>query len=103
MHKLSIGRLLRATVLILWMAICSVFCRDGDGFNWILYWILCGFPYGIRRMVIILVPGEDALLIILVDCILAGVIGGFFVIADLIETVFAVITAIFRLLLGRRQ
>lgn len=34
-------------VLVLWMITCYPVCNKADGFDYFLYWILVGCPYGI--------------------------------------------------------
>ena len=36
-------------VLVLWMITCYPVCNKADGFDYFLYWILVGCPYGIRN------------------------------------------------------
>lgn len=43
-------------VLELWMITCYPVCNKADGFDYFLYWILVGCPYGIRKMCMFLVP-----------------------------------------------
>lgn len=67
------------TALWLWMAvgICNVF---GD-FDWFRFWLIAGFPYGIRRMCLFLIPVNYGISgsvgIFALDCIIGGLIGGF--------------------------
>lgn len=33
-----------------WMITCYPVCNKAEGFDWFLYWIMIGCPFGIRRM-----------------------------------------------------
>ena len=59
-------------------------CNKPDGIDYFLLWIIVGFPFGIRRMILWLVPHNYGISgtmgVIGLDCIVGGIIGGFVVV-----------------------
>ena len=43
-------------IIAVWMITCYYVCRTGEGFMYFEYWILCGFPFGLRKMFMLLIP-----------------------------------------------
>lgn len=58
------------------------------GFDYFLYWILVGCPYGIRKMCMFLVPKNFGIAgsmgILVLNCIVGGLIGGIIVLVRII-------------------
>ena len=77
---------------------CYPVCNKLDGFDFFLFWILVGFPFGIRRMWVWLMPRNygiaGSLGVIALDCIVGGIIGGFMVIVAVIKAVGATVQVI---------
>ena len=48
MKKVLFEIVVPAVVLVLWMITCYPVCCKAEGFDYFLYWILVGCPYGIR-------------------------------------------------------
>ena len=75
-------------VLVLWMITCYPVCNKADGFDYFLYWILVGCPYGIRKMCMFLVPKNFGIAgsmgILALNCIVGGLIGGIIVFVRII-------------------
>ena len=42
--------------ILLWLAICYPVCNRPEGFNYFLFWVMAGFPFGIRFMFMKLFP-----------------------------------------------
>ena len=61
---------------------------EADGFDYFLYWILVGCPYGIRKMCMFLVPKNFGIAgsmgILALNCIVGGLIGGIIVLVRII-------------------
>ena len=38
-------------ILVLWILMCYQVCQQENGFDYFLFWIMVGFPYGIRKNV----------------------------------------------------
>lgn len=70
---------------------CYPVCNKPEGFDFFLFWILVGFPFGIRRMWLWLIPRNygiaGSLGVIVLDCIVGGIIGGFMAIVAVIKAV----------------
>lgn len=45
-----------AVIIAVWMLTCYPVCNKAEGFDWFLYWIIAGCPFGIRRMCLWLIP-----------------------------------------------
>ena len=43
-------------ILGLWILMCYQVCQQENGFDYFLFWIMVGFPYGIRKMCMFLIP-----------------------------------------------
>ncbi len=75
-------------VLVLWMITCYPVCNKADGFDYFLYWILVGCPYGTRKMCMFLVPKNFGIAgsmgILALNCIVGGLIGGIIVLVRII-------------------
>lgn len=60
---------------------CYPVCRKAKGFDYVLYWILVGFPFGIRKMFLLLLPRNFGIAgsmgILALNFIVGGLIGGF--------------------------
>lgn len=50
MKKALFKIILPVCVLVLWMITCYQVCNKAEGFDYFLYWILVGCPYGIRNV-----------------------------------------------------
>lgn len=45
-----------AVIIAVWMLTCYPVCNKAEGFDWFLYWIIAGCPFGICRMCLWLIP-----------------------------------------------
>ncbi len=85
-------------VIIIWGITCYCICRSEDGFQYFVYWILMGFPFGFRKLSLLLIPkgfgiaGE--LGVFALDAIVAGLIGGIFLIKKVIQIIIDYVKAI---------
>ncbi len=79
------------TAIALMMLFCYPVCKKPEGFDYFLFWILVGFPFGIRRMWMWLVPKNYGLAgtlgVLALNCIVGGIIGGFMVVVTFIRSV----------------
>lgn len=77
---------------------CYPVCNRPEGFDFFLFWILVGFPFGIRRMWLWLIPRNygiaGSLGVVALDCIIGGIIGGFVVIITFVKVGIAAIQII---------
>lgn len=69
-----------AVFIAVWMLTCYPVCNKAEGFDWFLYWIIAGNPFGIRRMCLWLIPKNfgisGSIGVLALNCIIGGVIGG---------------------------
>ena len=93
MKRIIIG-ILELILIGVWMLTCFYVCRSDAGFNGFLYRIICGFPFGIGKMCMIISPRNfgiaGGLGILALNGILGGLIGG-------IALVFIVVKIIIRI------
>ena len=68
------------------------------GFDFFLYWVLVGCPYGIRKMCMILRPKNFGIAgsigILALNCIVGGLIGGVVVILRMVMVLMEIIKII---------
>ena len=90
-------------VLILWMITCYPVCCKAEGFEYFLYWILVGCPYGIRKICLYLIPKNFGITgsmgVIALNCIIGGLIGGIIVIIRIVK----IFTEIIKVIIGQVQ
>mgnify|MGYP000043787013 CR=1 FL=1 len=71
-------------ILVLWILMCYPVCQQENGFDYFLFWIMVGFPYGIRKMCMFLIPKNFGIAgsmgVFALNCIIGGLIGGIVVI-----------------------
>lgn len=69
-----------AVIIVVWMLTCYPVCNKAEGFDWFLYWIIAGCPFGIRRMCLWLIPKNFSISgsigVLALNCIIGGLIGG---------------------------
>lgn len=83
--------MLPALAISLWLLTCYPVCQKAEDFDFFLYWVLAGFPFGIRKMCLILIPKNFGIAgsmgVLALNGIIGGLIGGFV----LIGTIFGII------------
>ena len=98
MKKILFRIIIPILILAAWMIMCYPVCAKADGFDYFLYWIMVGCPYGMRKMSMFLVPKNFGIAgsigILALDCIIGGLIGGMIVIIRIINTVMEIIKLI---------
>ena len=98
MKKVLFRIIIPMLILAVWIIMCYPVCAKADGFDYFLYWIMVGCPYGIRKMSMFLVPKNlgiaGSIGILALDCIIGGLIGGMIVIIRIINTVMEIIKLI---------
>ncbi len=79
-------------------------CNKNEGIDYFLLWIIVGFPFGIRRMLLWLIPHNygisGSIGVIGLDCIIGGIIGGFVVIFMIGRSIVALVRIITTMALG---
>jgi len=88
-------------IIIVWAITCYCICRSEEGFQYFVYWIIVGFPFGFRKLSMILVPKGFGLAgelgVFALDAIVAGLIGGIYLIKKVVVIMADYIRAIGRL------
>lgn len=85
-------------IIIVWGITCYCICRTEDGFQYFIYWIIMGFPFGFQKLRMWLIPkgfgiaGEIG--VFALDAIIAGLIGGVFLVKKIVMIVVDYIRAI---------
>lgn len=91
MKRILFKTVLPALAISLWLLACYPVCQKAEGFDFFLYWVLAGFPFGIRKMCLILIPKNFGIAgsmgVLALNGIIGGLIGGFV----LIGTIFGII------------
>ena len=78
--------LLRYIVVILplafvavWLNMCYWICLGENGVNWFQFWIMSGFPFGIQKMLVLLIPRNFGIAgsigVLALDAVIGGMIG----------------------------
>ena len=86
------------SVMVLWMITCYPVCNKVEGFDYFLYWIMVGCPYGIRKMCMFLIPRNFGIAgsmgVIALNCIVGGLIGGIVLIIRVIKIFVEILSVI---------
>ncbi len=100
MRKVLFKIILPVFLIALWMITCYPVCNEAEGFDLFLYWIMVGFPFGIHRMCLWLVPRNfgigGSIGVFALNCIIGGLIGGVVLIVKIIK----IIAEMFKMILG---
>ena len=95
MKRILVKIVLPVSLLAVWMITCYPICRKAEGFDFFLYWVLVGCPYGIRKMCMILIPKNFGIAgsigILALNCIVGGLIGGVVVILRMVMVLMEII------------
>ena len=87
----------------LWIAVCIPIATRTDGFNYFFFWILAGFPFGIKTMSLKLAPKGYGLTgmvgIFALNMVIGCLIGG----AMLMTAIIKVFVNLIRLITGRLE
>ncbi len=88
MRNLITKIILPSAFIALWLAVCIPIATRPEGFNYIMFWIIAGIPFGLRFMFFKLMPkgygisgtvGAFAL-----NIIIGGLIGGVMLITRIV-------------------
>ncbi len=94
MKRVLFKILIPLTAIGLWMLTCYYWSNTEAGLDYFKYWICCGFPFGLRRMWLWLIPkgfGIQGIAVVAVNFIVAGIIGGFVVIFHLAKIFYEIV------------
>ena len=98
MKKIVFDIIIPLLVLAVWMIVCYTVCNKADGFDFFLYWIMVGSPYGIRKMCIFLIPKNFGIAgsmgVLALNCVIGGMLGGIIVIMRIVKILMEIIKMI---------
>jgi len=75
-------------IIVVWGITCYYICKSEDGFQYFIYWIIMGFPFGFQKLRMLLIPkgfgiaGEMG--VFALDAIVAGLVGGIFLVKKIV-------------------
>ena len=101
MRNLITKIILPSAFIALWLAVCIPIATRPEGFNYIMFWIIAGIPFGLRFMFFKLMPkgygisgtvGAFAL-----NVIVGGIIGGIMLMTRIVQ----VFVDAVRIIIGR--
>ena len=65
--------------ILVWANMCYWICLDNNEMNWFQFWIMCGFPFGIQKMLVVLIPRNFGIAgsigVLVLDVVIGGLIG----------------------------
>lgn len=80
MRNLMLKILFPIIGIALWLAVCYPICNRPEGFNYFMFWIIAGMPFGIRFMCLKLIPKgyglTGAIGVFALNAVIGGLIGG---------------------------
>ena len=83
--------MIQLVLIAVWGITCYCICNNEKGFNVFLFWILMGFPFGFGKIRAILIPKRLGLAgelgVFALDAILAGLIGGVFLLRKIVTII----------------
>ena len=98
MKKVLFNIVIPLSVMVLWMITCYPVCNKAEGFDYFLYWIMVGCPYGIRKMCMFLIPRNFGIAgsmgVLALNCIVGGLIGGIVLIIRVIKIFIEILSVI---------
>ena len=72
--------ILPALAIGIWVLTCYPVCNKAEGFDFFLFWILVGVPFGIRKMCMVLIPKNFGIAgsmgVLALNAVVGGLIGG---------------------------
>lgn len=107
MRRLLKKVILPAAAISMWILLSSLICRQADDFNFFLFWIIAGVPFGIRRMCIWLVPWNygisSSIGVLALNLVIGGLIGGFVLLTKIILIGYELIMTMAEIVTGRNR
>ncbi len=84
----------------LWMAVCIPIASRPEGFNYFQFWVIAGFPFGIRFMCLKLIPKgygiSGAVGVFALNLVIGSLIGGAMLMATIIKIFVNMIRLLFK-------
>ncbi len=89
MKNLMTKIILPTIFIFLWLAVCYPICNRPEGFNYFMFWIITGMPFGIRFMCLKLIPKgyglTSAIGVFALNMVIGGLIGGAMLMAAIVK------------------
>ena len=83
--------MIQLVLIAVWGITCYCICNSDNGFSVFLFWILMGLPFGLGKIRAIFIPTRLGLAgelgVFALDAILAGLIGGVFLIRKIVTII----------------
>ena len=54
MKRVLFKVILPLAFIVVWLDMCYWICLGDNGMNWFQFWIMSGFPFGIQKMLVLL-------------------------------------------------
>ena len=90
--------MIKAGFIAVWMVTCFYICRKPEGFDKVMYWILCGFPFGVTKMSMILIPKNYGIAgsvgVLAFNAVIGGILGGFILAAKIVKLPVELVTGL---------
>ena len=98
MKRVLFKVLIPLAVTGIWLLTCYHVCNQTEKFDLFLYWILAGFPFGMRRICLWLIPKNfgigGSLGVLALNCIIGGLVGGMVLIFKIISIAWELVSII---------
>ena len=98
MKRVLFKVILPLAFIVVWLDMCYWICLGDNGMNWFQFWIMVGFPYGIRKMCMFFIPKNFGIAgsigVLAFNGVIGGLIGGIIVIARMIAVFVEIIKII---------
>ena len=79
MKRVLFKVILPLAFIVVWLNMCYWICLGENGVNWVPFWIMCGFPFGIQKMLVLLIPRNlgiaGSIGVLALDAVIGGMIG----------------------------
>ena len=87
--------------IVVWLDMCYWICLGDNGMNWFQFWIMSGFPFGMQKMLVLLIPRNFGIAgsigVLALDAIIGGMIGAIVLAIKIIAIIREVINIIMEL------
>ena len=105
MKRVLFKIILPSVLLAFWIMICYSICNKPEGLDTFQLWIFVGFPYGIRKMSMFLLPRgfgiAGSIGVLALNAIIGGLLGGIVVIFKMMGIVLEILKIIFEFVLEK--
>ena len=79
MKRVLFKVILPLAFIVVWLNMCYWICLGENGVNWFQFWIMSGFPFGIQKMLVLLIPRNFGIAgsigVLALDAVIGGMIG----------------------------